>query len=377
MPDPPQHSDEKPDAQGEHLDAAVTPELFREWRSPRFGQFNPERMNNPVWEWLVRSNLNAYLATEQFNGPSAEDAGPGWCFDRFGQSSTLLSDGRTVLIAGEHEDHYDPDFYIYNDVVVRHPDDTIDIFGYSRGVFPPTDFHTATLVGSLIIIIGNLGYPEERKPGTTPVLILDLDTFAISQVVCSGTPPGWLHRHTASLSEDRASILIQHGELDRGDEDTWLVENIDDWRLHLADWRWEPVTERRWQRWEVRRTDRKPNHMWDIQQALWSRNVGWRKQLREQMEQLTVECGVRADLDLAARLYRPRIPHEEMPKIEDKYNVFRIKVDGITVRFVEHPYSVQMTVEGDLPHSSVEALASDLLEKISALENTPCELKRL
>src|SRR5712691_10149821 len=103
-------------------DASVTSELFKKWRSPRYGRANPERMNNPVWEWLIRSELTAYSANNEFEGPSSCDAGPCWCFSRFGQSSTELPDGRVVLIGGEHEDFYDPDFYIYNDVVVKNPD---------------------------------------------------------------------------------------------------------------------------------------------------------------------------------------------------------------------------------------------------------------
>jgi hypothetical protein len=152
-----------PDDQEPPVDPALTPELFMRWRTPRFGRANPERMNNPVWEWLIRSRLSAYLAEQSFKVPLAMRAGPGWCFDRFGRSSTDLPDGRTILIAGEHEDYYDPDFYIYNDVVVLNPNGRIDIFGYPAEVFPPTDFHTATLVGDRIIIVGNLGHPEQRK----------------------------------------------------------------------------------------------------------------------------------------------------------------------------------------------------------------------
>lgn len=369
--------DQQPADQEAILDSAVTPELFRVWRSPRFGRSNPERMNNSVWEWLVRSKLNAYSATERFKGPSALDAGPCWCFDRFGQSSTPLPGGRTVLIAGEHEDHYDPDFYIYNDVVVLHPDGKIDIFGYPREVFSPTDFHTATLVGNSVIIIGSLGYPAERMLGITPVAILDLDTFAVSKVTASGTLPGWLHDHTADLSEDGASILIRRGKLDRGGEGISLVENIDDWRLHLAGWRWERLTERRWQRWQITRKDRKHHHLWQIQQAIWSRSVGWNKEFLEEIEQLTRVLGIRPDLDLAATLFRPSIPHETMMAMEDEYNVFRIKVEGIVVRYVVDTYSIQMTVEGDLPQATVKALASDLVEIMSTLENAPFDMAQL
>ena len=148
---------------GDRLDSAVNRELFVKWRTPSFGSANPERMNNPVG-MLVRSKLSAYQATQRLRGPSALKAGPGWCFDRFGQSSTKLPDGRVVLIAGEHEDAYDPDFYIYNDVVVQHPDGSLDIYGYPRDEFPPTDFHSATLVSNQLVLIGNLGYPEDRRP---------------------------------------------------------------------------------------------------------------------------------------------------------------------------------------------------------------------
>jgi len=255
------------------LDPAVTLDLFLKWRSPRFGNSNPERMNNPVWEWLVKSKINAYQANERLKGPSAIEAGPGWCFDRFGQSSNQLPDGRVVFIAGEHEDHYDPDFYIYNDVVVQNLNGRIDVFGYPRDVFPPTDFHSATLVSNRIILIGNLGYPEERRPEKTPVVILNLDTFAIVAAQTSGTPPGWIHSHKATLSDDGRSILLQRGKLDRGEKDKSLVENIDDWRLHLSDWRWERLTERRWPRWEVRRKDGENNHLFDYQQAVWAKQM--------------------------------------------------------------------------------------------------------
>jgi len=97
-------------------------------------------------------------------GP-ATGAGPTWSFDRFGQSVTEMPDGRTVYIGGEHEDHYDPDFCIYNDVAVKYPDGAVDFYCYRKSDFPPTDFHSASLVGKKIVIIGGLGYVEERIPG--------------------------------------------------------------------------------------------------------------------------------------------------------------------------------------------------------------------
>jgi hypothetical protein len=358
-------------------DPSITPSLFLEWRSPRRGSSNPELMTNPVWDWLVKSGLKAYQANEHFNGPSAIDAGPCWSFDRFGQSSTQLADGRVVLIAGEHEDHYDADFFIYNDVVVRHTDGRIDVYSYPSDVFPPTDFHSATLIGNRIIIIGNLGYPEDRKPDTTQVLTLDLETFAVASVQTSGAMPGWIHDHTAILSEDNRSILLKHGILDRGGTSRSLVENIDDWRLHLSDWRWERLTKRGWLRWDIVRSDGQWNHLWEIQQAVWSRSVGWKKELDEQMEQLEKKLGARPDLDLAENLFRPPFPHQAGPKVGDEYKVFRANVDGVVVRYVVDMHSIQLTLEGDLSPLSVDAITSDVVRKLSLLENAEFVLEQI
>ena len=57
-----------------------------------------------------------------------------------------------------------------------------------------------------------------------------------------------------------------------------------------------------------------------------------------------------------------------------EYNVHRIKVEGTVVRYVEETDSIQMTVEGELPQKTLDALTRDLRDKLSALENAPCEL---
>ncbi len=365
------------------IDPAVTPELFLKWRAPRLGTSNPERMNNPVWEWLIKSRANAFVVNERLKGPSPFEAGPGWCFDRFGQSSNQLPDGRVVFIAGEHEDSYDPDFYIYNDVVVQHPDGRIEIYGYPRDIFPPTDFHSATLVSNRIVLIGNLGYPDKRAPGRTQVIALDLDTLSISTLQTSGMSPGWIQRHKATLADDGRSILIQGGKLDRGDPDKSLVENIDDWKLHLSDWRWERLTERRWPRWEVRRKDGERNHLFDYQQAVWAKKIpelgkaGQELNKNLKIPTAEEELGKPLDLELFDHLYKPTVAHEVVVKSEDEYNVVRVKIEGVLVRYVEEMDNIQMTVEGDLPQHTLDALTRDLLDKLSVLENAPCELIRL
>lgn len=354
-------------------DAGFTPEQFLEWRSPRRGRSNPEQLTNPVWDWLVRTRVIAYQANKAFEGPSPCVAGPCWCFNRFGQSATELPDGRVVLIAGEHEDSYDPDFYIYNDVVVKRPDGSIDILGYPEEAFPPTDFHSATPVDSGIVLIGNLGYIEKRNPTATQVLFLDLKTLEMRPVETAGDPPGWLHRHHARISTDGKGIVIEGGSLYRGSDKT-LVENIDDWVLHTDGWEWERLTRRPWHRWEVVRRDGQQNHLWHIRQAFRYLQANWRDEYEKNVAKIEEELEVLPDRDLVSRLYRPPIPHEDLTSNENEYNVFRIRVDGVVVRYVEDWHSVQVTVEGELSTDTIGMLKADLLKKISSLENGDCAI---
>ena len=117
-----------------------------------------------------------------------------------------------MQIGGEHEDYYDPDFCIYNDVFVREPDGTITIWAYPESVFPPTDFHTATLMGQFIYMIGNLGYRATRRYGQTQVLRLDLRSMQIEPLETSGESPGWIYKHRA-VAINSHSIRVSGGKL--------------------------------------------------------------------------------------------------------------------------------------------------------------------
>jgi hypothetical protein len=184
---------------GSRDELPVTEAEFHAGRSRRFGTSNPERMDVPFWNAMVRNGWNAWQAAKQFDHDSYGLDDPVWCHDRFGMSLTPLPDGRWVQIAGEHEDHYDPDFCIYNDVIVHDGQGGFEIFGYPEEVFPPTDFHSATLVGEWIYIIGNLGYPETREAFgyETPVFRLHTGDWHIERVETRGESPGWIHKHQA------------------------------------------------------------------------------------------------------------------------------------------------------------------------------------
>lgn len=364
----------------------VTPALFAEWRAPRVGASNPERLTNPVWEWLVRSGQSAYSASRHFGLASGACREPGWSFARFGRSTTMLADGRTLQIAGEHEDAYDPDFYIYNDVVVRNADGSLDILGYPRDVFPPTDFHSATVVGDRVVIIGSLGYPADRMIGVTQVATLDLGTLAIASVETSGESPGWIHRHSAALADDGDAIVISRGLVDAGGGPyTALRENGDDWRLDLTSWSWTRLTNRNWRQWQLTRPDRRANQLWRLASLGRFRGVRWAKEHRESMEAMIQQevdavraaYGADPNLDLYAKLFVPPVAHETLSTAHDELGAHRISIDGVVVRYVETPMSVTLVIEGAMSESTAAALVDDLRAKLSHIEHTVYEAREI
>jgi hypothetical protein len=100
----------------------ITRDLYHDQRCPRFGQANPERMHIELWDWMIRRRDDPCTVRQELGLGSNFTGWPDWCFVRFGMSQTVMADGRMICIAGEHEDFYDPDFCIYNDVIVLRPE---------------------------------------------------------------------------------------------------------------------------------------------------------------------------------------------------------------------------------------------------------------
>lgn len=186
---------------------------FDRFNRPRAGTSNPEEITDPFKLFMISWGWGpGGLRTEFDIKPIYEgNREPIWCFDRMGQSITLLPDGRYVLIGGEHEDFYDPDFCIYNDVTVFEPNGEIRVYGYPGNVFPCTDFHSATLVGDWIYIIGCLGYQHQRS-SRIPVYRLSIHDFHIEWVKTGGDIPGRIYDHRAHLIYGNR-IRIEGGKL--------------------------------------------------------------------------------------------------------------------------------------------------------------------
>lgn len=217
----------------------VSKSEYKKGRLREFGRSNPTLSKNPFYYAMVKAGASAYHADHAFKAKrSFYTSDPTWCYDRFGISITPLPDGRFIEIAGEHEDSYDPDFCIYNDVFVHDGQGNCKIYTYPEHVFPPTDFHTATLVGDQIYVIGNLSYPSIRKPGYTQVFILDLEDFSMGRIETKGQSPGWISRHDASF-DGQSTITITGGKViteKNGEED--YVTNHTQYSLNLNSLTW-------------------------------------------------------------------------------------------------------------------------------------------
>lgn len=331
---------------------------------------NPTDLTNPYWQWLVRYDLSADDIGEIF-GLDTYEISPLWCAERMGQSCTVLPNGRQILIGGEWEDGYDPQFAIYNDIIVKHPDGKIEIFGYPRHIFAPTDFHTATLVGDEIWIIGSIGYGEDRDTTQTSVYKLNIHTYKIEKVETRNSM-GWVFKHSATLKDNQ--IIVTGGEIWLGD-DLPMVENIDDWALNLKTLIWKNISKKDWQVFYVERKDRKRLHLWEIGSLEWDKkhNV---ERYQERLGKLEQQLGQAVDFVTYQMLFAPPIDHS-VDENEQNYNTTTIFIDDVKVRYVDKGWNVQVYIEGKLPPHKVELLQENLRHKLSKLENFPCEVKAL
>ena len=342
----------------------ITREIFDQQRRPRFGTMNPERMRLAFWEWMIhggdestidqdetailrdgklKSPLGPYLARDLFKIPLNRDDGPIWTFDRMGTTRTELPDGRIVYIGGEHEDWYDPDFHIYNDVIVFTPDGQVEIYGYPKEVFPPTDFHTAALVGDQLIVVGCIGYPEDRRPGHTPVFSLDLRSYEISEVRTSGQMPGWISVHEAELNS--TVITLRGGKTFsyRGDEQQFR-RNFDDYALNLVSRVWRRITDRKWLQFQIRQADKR----------------------------LFV---LEHDLEIKNLLPR-HIEYTHVP-IEERRSQARLIVGGVHVLLKSAVSRIEIIVEGDLRPDLCARLTEEIRANAETTIQRPCILEQL
>lgn len=361
--------------------------MFLENRLARRGAANPERMTHPVWLEIIQREWSAYAASKHYGAETGCEIAPGWCFERFGRAEVELPDGRRVLIGGEHEDSYDPDFFIYNDVVVVEPSGNTEIYGYSPEAFPPTDFHSATLINDEIVVVGSLGYPENRIEGTTQVGFLDLRTWQIRMIATTGEGPGWIHGHSAQRED--GTLRVTDGEV-------WtpgaMFTNVDDWKLDLRSGIWSRLTARPFEEWVILRENGEGIDMArlsieriNVDLACFDipRFEGLPDDIRRLLDESDQEK--REALGLANGSFDPeiydtlfvfpfeatRLEHGEEDTSEATYDV-----DGAIVRLEISFRSLEIKIRGQLDASRRDSLLQHITETLSKLIGSCCRAVR-
>jgi hypothetical protein len=225
----------------------TTPSFFRH------GTKNPERVGEAFYYNTILNhasptelrrtfNLNSLSQTDSYNrylnAHTSKDIYEIpetrlWHYHRFGTSATILPDGGVVFIGGEHEDYYDDDFCIFNDVLHIDKAGKMQLYFYSETNFAPTDFHTATFFENHVIIIGNMGYQKGRIEEKTPVYVLNLANFVIEEMETYGQNPKWLSSHSAIVVDEK--IIVWGGQFFA---DNKLVDNDNFYTLDPKSGEW-------------------------------------------------------------------------------------------------------------------------------------------
>lgn len=314
-------------------------------------------MRMAFWEWMIRGGgdisnareapsfggFDPYHAGEVFKAQRSIEEGPIWTFSRNGATRTQLADGRLVCVGGEHGDFYEPDFCIYNDVVVFTSSNDVEIYGYPEEIFPPIDFHTATLAQNQLFLIGSLGYLNARHIGETPVRVVDLSTYRISTMQTSGDAPGWIHRHAAEFDASGV-ITVRAGQIVREQGGKQVFRrNLDEYSLNTRSGEWRRLSRCKWQQINVCQED-------------------------GELFILESRPGVKALLPDGAKV---------LGKSSFDPEFTRIEVAGVTIALRVGTGGIEIIVEADLPETVSAEIADRVRAKAESAIHRPCVLERI
>lgn len=337
---------------------------------------NPTELTNPYWQWVVKHNLSPDDIGDIFNIDVYQSKSL-WGFGRMGQSQTVLPDGRMVLIGGEYEDYYDPQFAIYNDVVVIDPMGNIKIYAYPKDIFPPTDFHSAVLIDDAIWIIGGLGYMQDRQYHKTLIYRLNIHTFEITKVNTINDI-GLIHDHIADV--DNHQILVKEGEMLTNThpliDGEFGYKNINAWAFDTKNLIWKNITNYQWQCFFIKPKNTQKFYFWEYSQLIW--NMEYYQDKKEYDEEINVwvnelsgYLGDYPNIQAYRDLYR--LPMEFQLQENEEYRTTIIWIDGIKVRCIENDY-FEVYIEGWLADDKLMILKNHFYQTLALMANSPCEI---
>ncbi|MFC4996057.1 hypothetical protein [Rubritalea tangerina] len=298
-------------------------------------------MTNPFWSTVCRRSLMPIKpmppSMSEFFRLQAMLS-----YERFGMSETKLEDGRTILIAGEHEDYYDPDFFIYNDVIVKDANERFKSSAIPKTSFQPLTF-TVPLSSATVSTSLAPWLHRQAQEKDTPVYYLDLKDYTIHQVNSGQALAGSssMKRSTNSRPTPSPSIVGKRW-IDSGD----IIDNFSKWQLKLDTKQWTLVEERPWSQFRFSRKDGESNLLFDVRLDMPPIDASTFEDPDTPMDQETKE---KKQKDILKKVYERKSKHSSRPikkpwtnsidlasphtlhpqtEEEDEHSRFRLTVNG-------------------------------------------------
>lgn len=182
---------------------------------------------------------------------------------------------------------------------------------------------------------------QDRRPGYTPVYVLDLSNYHITEVTTQSEMPGWISNHEASC-DSTGVITIRGGEVtqERNGEQR-LCRNFEDYALDPKTWIWRRLTDRNWLEFRIQPTE----------------NVFVGKYFRKPEELFPTR----------AEKLLPREPHSDI----------RFLVAGVAVSLTFKVLDVEVIVEGHIQEMLLGQLLDEIRAKVESRLGQRCLMQQM
>ncbi|MBA2540135.1 MAG: hypothetical protein H0V17_10910, partial [Deltaproteobacteria bacterium] len=121
-------------------------------------------------------------------------------------------------------------------------------------------------------------------------------------------------------------------------------------------------------------TDGERSLLWEMRQLLWRTEHPQIKSSVDYRKNIVSATGRDPDLEQLRSLYQSPGSTVFEQREEDDFNVFRIELDGVIVRFTEESFRIAVMVEGQLSELRMRGLQQHVLARASALHASAWEV---
>lgn len=191
------------------------------------------------------------------------------------------------------------------------------------------------VVNAWLSLVGGLGGQEDQSCK----LIIYPQSAHYAQLgtkAASSDKSARLYDHSAKLNGDLPRIAYTGGQVTHHPT-KMTVENLATWEFDLDTKPWSAIATKPFKRWLLVREDDSYHELWGIAQVARSSRSSDQDKFAEKYRVELEERGHVVDPNLFYSRFSAPIPHGvvELESDSDEFNVHRILVDGVVVRYVE------------------------------------------